>query len=160
MPLFCLVKNNHKEVIILLRIGAACYFILIFIFTCTESLNRLYRERIPHFKWNSNPDYSAFFDFTSYSFTSYAYIFQKTGHALAFFLLALIVFVVVNRIGVTLLISFSYALFTETAQLFFHRTGCLVDVGYDMAGAFVFMVVLFLMNAIGEFIHSEQFDVR
>jgi hypothetical protein len=156
----CLVKNNDKEVIILLRMIAACYFIVIFIFTCTENLPMLYRERIPHFKWNPDPDYSAFFDFTSYPFISPSYISQKTGHALVFFLLALIIFGVVNRVRVTLLITFSYALFTETAQLFFNRTGCLLDVGYDMAGVFVIVMVLFLMEVIGKSISSGQFDIR
>jgi VanZ family protein len=154
------VKNDHKEVIVLLRITAACYFIVIFIFTCTENITMLYREKIPRFKWNSDPDFSAFFNFTYYSFTSPTYIFQKTGHAVAFFLLTLIVFVVITRVGMSLLLSFSFALFTEIAQLFFHRTGCLLDVGYDMAGVFGFVFMYYIWMLIEKAVNSGQFDVR
>ncbi|MGR3765912.1 VanZ family protein [Rossellomorea sp. NS-SX7] len=121
-----------------------CYFTLIFIMTCTENLTRLYNEGIPTFRWNMEPDYSAFFDVASYPFSSPQYIFQKTGHSIAFCLLAAIVFMVVNRMGMTILISASYALFTEIAQIFFYRTGCLLDVGYDLAGVVVYAALYWL----------------
>ncbi|MBH9968206.1 VanZ family protein [[Bacillus] enclensis] len=139
-------------------VTAISYFVLIFIFTCTEKLTRLYIEGIPRFRWNPDPDYSAFFDFTSYPFTSPAYIYQKAGHALAFCLLAAIVFMVVNRLGTTIFISAGYALITEVAQLFFYRTGCLLDVGYDMAGVLVFVAVYWCWRFIKDVESVAKYD--
>ncbi|KSU61014.1 hypothetical protein AS034_15350 [[Bacillus] enclensis] len=116
MPLACHGKDDDEGVIDVRWAIAICYFVVIFVFTCTEKLTRLYSEGIPRFRWNPDPDYAAFFDFTSYPFTSPSYIYQKAGHALAFCLLAAIVLMVVNNFGTTILISAGYALFTEVAQ--------------------------------------------
>ncbi|OIU69708.1 hypothetical protein BHE18_01965 [Rossellomorea aquimaris] len=144
MPPPCHGKDDDEGVIGVRWVTAISYLVLIFIFTCTEKLTRLYIEGIPRFRWNPEPDYSAFFDFTSYPFTSPAYIYQKAGHALAFCLLAAIVYMVVNRLGTTILISAGYALFTEVAQLFFYRTGCLLDVGFDAGGVVLYVGLYWL----------------
>lgn len=52
------------------------------IFIYMKKLTRLYIECASPVQ-KPNPDYSAFFDFTSYPFTSPAYIYKKAGHALA-----------------------------------------------------------------------------
>ncbi|PFG04632.1 VanZ family protein [Bacillus sp. es.034] len=127
---------------------AVCYGILIFILTCTKSLTNLVVEGHPVFQWNPHPDLMSFFTMSSFPFQSSAYIIQKAGHAAAFFFLGLVVHSVVKKALMGYLISSIIGLCTEIAQLFFSRTGCLLDVGYDVAGITIYFVAYFIIRAL------------
>ncbi|MGM0841758.1 MAG: hypothetical protein ACQEWE_13565 [Bacillota bacterium] len=53
------------------------------------------------------------------------------GHGLFFFLFSLLLSRVTIKFLIVITISILYALITEIAQLYFSRTGCLLDVFYD-----------------------------
>lgn len=127
---------------------AVSYGILIFILTCTKSLTYLVVEGRPVFEWNPDPDFMSFFTVSSFPFQSSAYIIQKAGHAAAFFVLALVVHSVVKKAVIGYVISSMIGLCTEIAQLFFSRTGCLLDVGYDVAGITMYFVAYCIIRAL------------
>jgi VanZ like family len=106
----------------------------LFILTCIESLPGLFKEGTISFQWIPNPDYINFFAFQSYSFNDPTYIFQKMGHAAAFFILTTIVYWAMKNVTAAFIISVTFAITTEVMQLHFSRTGCLLDVGYDTVG--------------------------
>ncbi|MGG4169071.1 VanZ family protein [Rossellomorea vietnamensis] len=127
---------------------AGSYGILIFILTCTKSLTNFVIEGRPVFQWNSHPDFMSFFTMSSFPFQSSAYVIQKAGHAAAFFFLGLVVHSVVKKVLIGYLISSIMGLCTEIAQLFFSRTGCLLDVGYDVVGITMYFAAYFTIRAL------------
>ncbi|WP_374054977.1 VanZ family protein [Rossellomorea sp. FM04394] len=113
---------------------AFMYCSFVFILTCTQSITKLAVEGRPSFQWNPDPDFLSFLDFHSYPFYSQAYLTQKSGHAIAFFFLAFVIHLAVRKASIGFILSVAFGLFTEIAQLYFSRTGCLLDVGYDVVG--------------------------
>ncbi|MGM0829994.1 MAG: hypothetical protein ACQEU4_17370 [Bacillota bacterium] len=48
----------------------------------------------------------------------------------------------IQKIIYCIFVPVCFAFFTEVAQLFFSRTGCLLDVAYDTVGVIVFIAIL------------------
>ncbi|WP_211654831.1 VanZ family protein [Planococcus alpniumensis] len=65
------------------------------------------------------------------------YVFQKTGHALSFGILYLLMNQALKERHVAFALCSMFAFFTEFLQLFFERSGRLVDVLIDIAGIYV-----------------------
>jgi VanZ family protein len=116
------------------------YGLFIFILTCTRDLRGLYIDLTPTFQWVAQPNYLVFFEL-QYPFHNPGYIVQKVGHIAAFFLLAAILYWAVKQLSVVFIVAVTYALFTEVAQLYFSRTGNLLDVGYDILGVLFFILI-------------------
>ncbi|MFI8575758.1 VanZ family protein [Rossellomorea aquimaris] len=114
---------------------------LIFLLTCTENVDELVFNQQLHFQFNPYPDFNPFLNFTGYPFGSSVYITQKMGHGLFFFLFSLLLSRVTNKFLTVITISILYALITEIAQLYFSRTGCLLDVFYDSLGVLSYYTV-------------------
>ncbi|WP_226670504.1 VanZ family protein [Metabacillus litoralis] len=131
-----------------------CYLAFIFIATCTESLSLLLSKRIVTFHFNGDPSVLEFFqnDFTLQDST---YISQKIGHIIIFFFLGVLVYWVWRSVFLSLIISLAVALSTEVAQLFFSRSGRLLDVGYDMSGVFLFLVLVGCYQMV-EFVFNKK----
>jgi VanZ family protein len=119
---------------------AFIYCSFVFILTCTQSITKFAVEGRPSFQWNPNPDFISFFDFQSYPFHSQAYLIQKSGHAIAFYFLAFLIHLAVRKSSIGFILSVAFGLFTEIAQLYFSRTGCLLDVGYDVIGIAIYFI--------------------
>lgn len=64
------------------------------------------------------------------------YVFQKTGHFLAFGVLFLLMNRALNNAKKALVLCILFALSTEVLQLFFERSGRLSDVLIDSAGIY------------------------
>lgn len=122
-------------------LSIAVYIVILFCLTCSEDFYVLMTKYELKFKWISRPDFRLFFNFTEYPFSSPYYIGQKAGHAFCFFWLAFSFSWVFKRLFPVFLFSVGYALFTEVAQLFFSRTGCLLDICYDSAGVLFFVTI-------------------
>lgn len=120
---------------------AFIYCSFVFILTCTQSITKLVVEGGPSFQWNSDADLMRFFDFHSYPFQSQAYLTQKSGHAIVFLFLAFLIHHAVRKASIVFIISIAFGLFTEIAQLYFSRTGCLIDVGYDVIGITLYFII-------------------
>ena len=113
----------------------------IILFTCTENIHDLLTYYDLRFQWTSQPDVQLFINFSDYPFSSPDYIQQKAGHAFCFFWLAVSFHWKFKRVNTVFLLSVAYAAITEIAQLYFSRTGCLLDVGYDSAGIILFLLI-------------------
>ncbi|WP_173107703.1 hypothetical protein [Bacillus sp. KH172YL63] len=122
------------------------YGIFILILTCTESIKKFSMEGRPSFLWNPDPDFKSFLDFHHYPFDSPAYITQKSGHILAFFLFALISHAAIKRASAVFILSTVFGICPEIAQLFFSRTGCLLDAGYNVLG----ITLYFIFHSVGQ----------
>lgn len=116
------------------KIVTLFHAILIFLLTCTENVQELVFKQQLHFRFNPHPDFHRFLAVTGYSFESPIYITQKIGHGMFFFLFALLLSRVMIKNRNVIILSIGYALITEIAQLYFSRTGCLLDVLYDSLG--------------------------
>ncbi|MGE6754551.1 VanZ family protein [Rossellomorea sp. NPDC071047] len=119
---------------------AFIYSIFVIIMTCTQNITKLAVEG-PSFQWNPEPDFLRFFDFHSYPFHSQTYLFQKSGHVIAFYFLAFMIHFTIRKGSIGFILSVAFALFTEIAQLYFSRTGCLLDVGYDVLGISLYFIL-------------------
>ena len=62
---------------------------------------------------------------------------QKTAHVIGFGLLYMLLLRGFNNIKVAFVISGLYAFTTEFLQLFFNRSGRLIDVGIDLVGIYL-----------------------
>lgn len=82
------------------------------------------------------------------------YLSQKLGHVLSFFLLAFIGYWAWKSLGLVMMVSLAAALSTEVAQLYFSRSGRLLDVGFDLAGMLLF-IVLFLIYRFIKSLHQD-----
>jgi VanZ family protein len=113
---------------------------LIFLFTCSESLEEFILKGEISFQWNSQPKMSEFL-YPLPAVPNEAFISRKLGHAMSFFILTIFGYC---RFSIRNLVSlcFLYAILTEVLQLFFQRGGRLFDIGFDSMGillAFVFL---------------------
>ncbi len=120
------------------------FSLLIFILTCTKNVHDLILYQQVYFQWNDQPDFSKFFVFTDYPFHSSTYVFQKMGHGMFFFLFSFFLSRVTFSYKVVFAVGVSYALVTEIAQLFFSRTGCLLDVVYDSIGVVSYCALILI----------------
>ncbi|WP_061810414.1 VanZ family protein [Rossellomorea vietnamensis] len=127
-------------------IATLSFGILIFLLTCTENVHELVFYQQLHFQFNPHPDFNPFLNFTGYPFGSPTYFTQKIGHGMCFFLFSLLLSRVANKILIVIPISIGYALITEIAQVYFSRTGCLLDVFYDSVGIFSYFALRVLLS--------------
>lgn len=121
---------------------------LVFIFTCTTSLEDLLQQGIITFKWTSQPNFSEFLYPLPTGFDE-AFITRKMGHAVSFFILTLLVYYRFLSVKMMIAMSLLYASITEILQLFFQRGGRLFDIGIDGIGivvAFIFVAIVLSMN--------------
>lgn len=125
---------------------ALLFGVLIFILTCTENVHELILHQQLHFKWNQDPDFKTFLYFTGYPFDSSNYQLQKIGHAIFFFIFSFLLNRVTTKLHYVISIVIPYALMTEIAQLFFKRTGCLLDVLYDSIGVLSYCAITFILS--------------
>ncbi|WP_371928703.1 VanZ family protein [Rossellomorea sp. KS-H15a] len=131
-----------------MRVLAVFLFgVLIFILTCTKNVQDLVLYRQVYFQWNDHPDFSKFFDFTGYPFHSSLYVLQKIGHGIFFFIFSFLLNKTTKKVYKVLFMAIVYALVTEIAQVFFMRTGCLLDVLYDSIGICFYCITI---TAFGE----------
>jgi VanZ family protein len=114
---------------------------LIFLFTCSVSMEGMFFERSLQFKWNTNPNWGEFF-YPLPTSPDEAFISRKVGHALAFFILFVIGYLRFSSIGKMLILTFLYAITTEVLQLFFHRGGRLFDIAFDGMGIIMASLVI------------------
>ncbi|WP_413787080.1 VanZ family protein [Rossellomorea sp. YZS02] len=121
------------------------FAILIFLLTCTENVHELILYQQLHFRIKPHPDFHTFLAFTGYSFSSLNYITQKIGHGIFFFLFAVLLSRVMQNSINVIILSIGYAFVTEIAQLYFSRTGCLLDVFYDSIGVLFYFFVRILL---------------
>lgn len=82
------------------------------------------------------PDLSDLLITSDIHLDSKLYVFQKTGHALSFGILYLLVNQAIKEHRVAIVLCSLFALFTEFLQLFFERSGRLSDVVIDIAGIY------------------------
>lgn len=136
--------------------------LLIFVLTCTRNIHELILYHRVYFEWNGQPDFSKFFDFTSYPFHSSTYWIRKIGHGLFFLLLSFFLSRVTFYYKVVFAVGVSYALITEMAQLFFSRTGCLLDVFYDSIGivSYCTLILISKMHYFHKGVQNEQSSFR
>lgn len=131
------------EVIFLRSIIVGIYLFCLIVFTCTESLSLLLTDYEITFRFNPFPEAMSFFNNDLIYVSDPTYISQKLGHIISFAFLAYLVYWAWKSLGLVVMVSLASALSTEVAQLYFSRSGRLLDVGYDLAGMLLFIVLLF-----------------
>ncbi|WHY33835.1 VanZ family protein [Cytobacillus firmus] len=123
-----------------------CVFLLfwctvIFISTCSASLESFLEHGILHFNWTGNPSFADLFHAMPES-PSLAFLLRKLGHAFVFFFLTAALFLLKRNLTFSGLAAFSFAVTTEILQLFFARDGRLFDVGFDSFGIVLALILL------------------
>jgi VanZ family protein len=116
----------------------------IFVCTCSSSFADLKESGEVHFEWQGDPSFgelllpwppSADRDFA----------FQKAGHALSFFILTGGLLSLIPQ-AYSAIIAAIYAMATEILQLYFMRSGLLLDVMVDCGGIFLALLVFGLIK--------------
>jgi VanZ family protein len=125
---------------------ALLFSVLIFILTCTENVHEFILHQQLHFQWNQDPDFRTFFNLTDYPFDTPIYQSQKIGHGMFFFIFSFLLNRVTTNVYYVISIAIPYAFMTEIAQLFFARTGCLLDVLYDSIGVLSYCFITFILS--------------
>jgi VanZ family protein len=118
-----------------------CWSGLLFLFTCTESMEQFVQQGIINFSWSPQPNFYEFL-YPLPTSPDTAFISRKMGHALSFFILSLLSFSLFLSIRKMLTISLLYAVITEVLQLFFHRGGRLFDIGFDGIGILGALIIV------------------
>jgi VanZ like family len=112
----------------------------IFVCTCSSSFADLKESGEVHFEWQGNPSFEELLlPWPSGADRDFAV--QKAGHALAFFILACGLLQFLPRASAAV-ISILYALATEILQLFFTRSGRILDVMVDCAGIAIAVIII------------------
>ncbi|WP_269748935.1 VanZ family protein [Metabacillus litoralis] len=132
------------------------YIGILLMFICTESLFLFITEQELHFQFTRHPNLADFFLNDLRSLYDITYVIQKLGHFICFFFLAMLLYWALQRWLLVVLISVGFAFLTEVAQLFFSRSGRLLDVGYDVAGLILF-ILLYMCYRFVEWLYSKVF---
>lgn len=106
----------------------------ILVATCTSDPHAFLYQQVVSFKIDSSPVFADLFIIGDIPLTSGFYLIQKTAHVLGFGLLYILLLRGFNNMKIAFVISGSYAFLTEVLQLYFSRSGRLVDVGIDLMG--------------------------
>lgn len=114
---------------------------LIFLFTCTVSMEQFIHHGMISFQWSTQPNFDEFLYPLPPTPDAY-FISRKLGHAISFFILTILLFTRFFSKISALIFSISYAILTEVLQLFFHRGGRLFDIGFDGVGIVVGLLVI------------------
>jgi VanZ family protein len=114
---------------------------LIFLLTCTESMEQLFQQGMITFSWKKYPNMNEFW-YPLPTTLDASFISRKLGHSLSFFILSLLIFAVTLSKQKMLAISVFYAIATEFLQLFFHRGGRLFDIGFDGLGIVTAIIIV------------------
>jgi VanZ family protein len=109
-----------------------------------------------HFNLNRHPIFSEFFNNDLSNFHDSTYFIQKLGHFICFFFLAMLLLWALKRLDIVIVVSIGLAFLTEIAQMFFSRSGRLLDVVYDSAGLMLF-VVLYLCTRLVEWVYRKVY---
>lgn len=117
------------------------YIVALILFTCTENIQLLLKKQEIQFNFNPDPRFSDLLHNDLAYLNDITYLLQKIGHFAFFFFLAVLVYWGFKKWFYVVVISATSALFTEIAQLFFSRSGRLLDVSYDLAGVLLFVLL-------------------
>ncbi|WP_172370109.1 VanZ family protein [Sporosarcina jiandibaonis] len=121
----------------LIRWHILVYMAFIFVATCTSDPHAFLYRQVISFKIDSSPVFIDMFIIGDIPWTSGFYWIQKTAHVLGFGLLYILLLRGFNNMKFAFVISGSYAFITEVLQLYFYRSGRLVDVGIDLVGIYL-----------------------
>jgi VanZ family protein len=113
-------------------------------------------EQELHFQFTSYPNLADFFLNDLSSLNDITYVIQKLGHFICFFFLAMLLYWALQRWVLVVVISVGFAFLTEVVQLYFSRSGRLLDVVYDLAGVMVFVGVYLCFRFV-EWLFSKVF---
>ncbi len=119
---------------------------IIFVFTCTASFTQFIHDGTILFRFTMNPNWSELLLYNLSHFQNPSYVIQKLGHMTCFFIFTGILMNYFHNLKKATFLAFSYAVFTEIAQLFFTRDGRLLDVGYDSIGIVTFVLLYTLIK--------------
>ncbi|TYS17798.1 hypothetical protein FZC78_08055 [Rossellomorea vietnamensis] len=133
------------------------YLGLLTLMTCTASVTALIHNLEIKFIMTEDPDFLSFFEYR-FNYTERYYIVQKFGHFVSFFLLAAMLMVFFTSFRCTMAVSLTAAFFTEFAQLFFSRTGCLVDMIYDLMGAGTFLILHLIWSVLNSHFNGRKIN--
>lgn len=109
----------------------------ILLFTCVSDFTGFLLTHSFQFQWVEQPQFAQLLLLPKS--IEHSYLIQKIGHYIAFFILA---FVSPFQPRKTMFLGILFALLTEFLQLYFGRSGRLLDVGYDAAGLFLGVLIM------------------
>jgi VanZ family protein len=110
------------------------------------------------FKWRAEPDMSEFL--APMPPLSEAFVLQKVGHILVFFLLSVLFVLAFHSIRNALFICLLYGFLTEFIQPFFSRGGRLFDVWINGVGVMIGLVGSYLMVQFIELVKSTRASLK
>jgi VanZ family protein len=122
---------------------------LIFLLTCTESMEQLLQQGMITFTWRKFPNWDEFW-YPLPTTLDATFISRKLGHSLSFFILSLLILFVTLSKQKMLVISLFYSIATEVLQLFFNRGGRLFDIGFDGLGVAAALIIVISIPLVQE----------
>ncbi|WP_158638739.1 VanZ family protein [Cytobacillus oceanisediminis] len=117
--------------------------VVIFIFTCVDSIETLMEMKSIQFNWTTEPMVEEMLEPLPADLSN-DFLLRKAGHALVFFILTLALYLVLPSPFLNFLYALVYAAATETLQLFFMRDGRFFDLGFDSLGIFAAVLLIVL----------------
>jgi len=112
----------------------ALFLIVAFsLFTFTSDLLSLLTGDYIGLTYRPNPDFTELFIYNDINLTSKFYVVTKIGHAFYFFIFTLIL-TFMYRMRTAIWCGVALAVSSEIVQLYFMRSGRIVDMMYDVSG--------------------------
>ncbi|WP_438315722.1 VanZ family protein [Sporosarcina sp. FA9] len=128
------IQSKGRHALFLTRLFTLLYMLIILVAICNADPHAFLYDQVVSFNINPSPTFSDLFLVEGIYLTSSFYLIQKVGHLSVFGLLYIFLLRGFNNTKTALLVSIIFAFSTEIAQLYFNRTGRLVDVAIDLIG--------------------------
>lgn len=125
----------------------ATFLIIAFsLFTFTSDLLSLLTGDYIGLSYRPNPDFSDLLLYNDINLDSKFYVVTKIGHALYFFIFTIIM-TFMYRMRTAIWCGAALAVSSEILQLYFMRSGRIVDMMYDLSGVIAGIIFLSLISS-------------
>jgi hypothetical protein len=123
--------------------------------TWTDNLDKMLEFRSIGFRWVTSPNFRSFFYVYDITRVHHDFITVKLGHFFGFAIMDFLIFKLLNKHKESILVSITFAFFTEFFQLFFGRDGRLYDLIIDTLGVLMVYLIMTVRKA-RSVIHLDQ----
>ena len=106
----------------------------IVIATCTSDAHAFLFEQAIQFNFKTSPNFMELLITSDIHFKEKFYQIQKAGHIISFGVLFVLHFIWMKKLGIAFALTVICAAFSEILQLYFQRNGRLFDIGVDLVG--------------------------
>lgn len=132
--------------------------VFIIIAICTSDAHAFLYEQVVQFHFESAPDFIDLLITSDIHLTQDFYLIQKIGHMITFGILYVFHLLWTKSTGTAFVLTGIFAAFSEVLQLYFNRNGRFFDVGVDLVG--ISLALLICRTFVGNLSATKQSNAK